>query len=150
MRKLFKKSAAVAAMGALLLGTAFAQDMSSLPPVHKSGGVEYLTGGVGSDQSTAIERASKQWPLTLEFAVKDKSHADFAADVNTVVRDAKGHPVIQVDSAGPFVLAKLKPGRYVVDASLDGKTLHERVLVKPGQHARAVFVWPADTDMRQS
>ena len=144
MSQLFKKSAVAAAMGALWLGTAFGQNMSSLPAVHKSGQVEYLTGGVGSDQSTAIERASKRWPLTLEFAVKDKARADFAADVNTVVHDAKGHPVIQVDSAGPFLLAKLAPGRYYVDANRAAKTLHEKVVVKRGEPTKAVFVWPAE------
>ena len=150
MMQLLKQSAAAAVIGALWMGTAFGEDMSSLPAVHKSGQVEYLTGGVGSDQSRAIEQASKRWPLTLEFAVKDKGHADFAADVDTVVRDAKGHSVVHVESAGPFLLAKLAPGRYLVDASLDGKTLHERVLVKRGEPAKAVFVWPADTGISKS
>jgi hypothetical protein len=144
MRHLFKKSAAAAALGALLLGNAFGQDAPQVPMVQKSGPVEYLTGGVGLDQSTAIERVSKQWPLTLEFAVKDGARADFAADVNTVVRDAGGRPVIQVDSAGPFLLAKLAPGRYRVDASLQGKSLHQRVVVKRGEPVKAVFLWPAD------
>ncbi|HMA07223.1 MAG TPA: hypothetical protein VKP68_05170 [Ramlibacter sp.] len=150
MRQLFKKSAAAATMGALMLGAAFGQVTPTLPAVQKSGQVEYLTGGIGLDQSTAIERVSKQWPLTLEFAVKDKARADFAADVKTVVRDAKGHPVMQVDSAGPFLLAKLEPGRYSVDASLAGKTLHESVVVKRGEAAKAVFLWPAGTDSSRS
>ena len=39
-------------------------------------------GGIGQDESTAIEKACRQWPLTLEFAIRDKHHADFVADVN--------------------------------------------------------------------
>jgi hypothetical protein len=146
MRSLFKNPAVVAALGVLLMGSSWAQDASPLPPVQSSGSVEYLTGGVGSDESKAIEQASRQWPLTLEFAVKNQNRADFAADVKTAIRSTDGRSVIQLDSAGPIVLAKLSPGRYTVDATLAGKTLHERVNVKPGQHAKAVFVWPEGTD----
>lgn len=143
--KLLKASAVAAALGAVLATTAFAQS-TALPPIQRSGQVQYLTGGVGSDQSSAIERASSHWPLTLEFAVKDNTHADFAAGVKTVVRDASGHPVMRVDSAGPFVLAKLPPGRYSVDASLGTgtRTLHRTIVVRRDQPAKAVFVWPDD------
>lgn len=78
--------------------------------------------------------------------MKDNTHADFAAGVKTVVRDAGGHAVIQIDSAGPFVLAKLPPGRYSVDASPGNRTrtLHRTIVVKRDQPAKAVFVWPDD------
>ena len=110
--------------------------------MHKSGQIEYLSGGIGRDEAAAIESASTQWPLTLEFAVKDRQRADFAADVKVVVRDAKGHAELQATADGPFLLAKLTPGHYAVDATLAGKTLHEKVLVKQGHPAKAVFVWP--------
>jgi len=149
--KLLKISAVAGALGAMLVTTAFAQP-ASLPPIHRSGQVQYLTGGIGSDRSSAIERASRHWPLTLEFAVKDNTHADFAAGVKTVVRDAKGHPVLRVDSAGPFVLAKLPPGRYSVDANLGSgtRTLHRTVVVKRDQPAKAVFLWPSDAASARS
>ncbi|GEM_PF-2386882 len=42
------------------------------------------------------------------------------------------------------MLAKLAPGRYNVEATLAGKTLHEPVVVvKHGQPAQVAFVWPA-------
>ena len=143
--KLLKISAVAGALGAMLVTTAFAQP-ASLPPIHRSGQVQYLTGGVGSDQSSAIEQASRHWPLTLEFAVGNKTHADFAAGVKTVVRNTEGNTVLQVDSTGPFVLAKLPPGRYSVDASLGPgtRTLHRTIVIKRDQPAKAVFLWPHD------
>jgi hypothetical protein len=110
-----------------------------------SGQLEYLSGGVGRDEAQAIESASKQWPLTMEFVVKSKPHDEFAASVKVDVRDAKGHEVLQADSVGPFVLAKLSPGKYAVNAALAGRTLHKSVVVKSNQPVKAVFVWPTDT-----
>jgi hypothetical protein len=145
MKTLFPKTAVATALVTLLFGSAVAQAAAVLPPVHKSGAVEYLSGGIGQDEAKAVERASSHWPLALEFAVKDKKHADFAANVKVAVRDAKGHTELQAMADGPFLLAKLPAGSYSVSATLAGKTLHENVLVKQGQHAKAVFVWPAGT-----
>ena len=131
-----------AGFGTLLLGSA-AVHATNLPAVHKSGQAEYLSGGIGKDESTAIQAASRNWPLTLEFAEKDGRHADFVADVNVVVRGAAGHPALQAEATGPFMLAKLPPGRYTIEATLAGKTLHEHVIVKRGEPARATFIWPA-------
>ena len=145
MTSMIHKAAIAAATGALLLGTAFAQAAVSLPAVHKSGQVEYLSGGVGQDEAKAIESASRQWPLTLEFAVKDKQKADFVADVNVMLRDAEGRTALKAVADGPFLLARVQPGHYTVDATFDGKTLHEKVLVKAGQPAKRFFEWPAGT-----
>jgi hypothetical protein len=70
MSKVIRKTARTTALGSLLLGGALAQ-AAALPAVHTAGHVQYLSGGIGKDESQAIENASKHWPLTLEFAVKD-------------------------------------------------------------------------------
>lgn len=144
------QAALTATLGAcLLMGSALAQ-ANSLPPVHKFGQVEYMSGGIGKDESTAIQAAGRKWPLTLEFAEKDGRRADFVADVKVLVRDAAGHPALQAQAAGPFMLAKLAPGRYNVEATLAGKTLQEPVIVKQDQPAQVAFVWPAGTDQTNS
>ena len=145
MTSMIQTAAVAAATGALLLGAAFAQAATALPAVHKSGQVEYLSGGVGRDEAKAIESASRQWPLTLEFAVKDKQKADFVADVNVMLRDAEGRTALKAVADGPFLLARVQPGHYTVDATFGGKTLHEKVLVKAGQPAKRFFEWPAGT-----
>jgi hypothetical protein len=48
------------------------------------------------------------------------------------------------------MLARLPPGRYNVDATLAGNTLHEAVIVKHGQPTRVAFVWPAGIDKPRS
>ena len=53
-------------LSTLLAGGAFAQS-APLPPIQHAGAIEYLSGGIGKDEASAVEHASKQWPLTLEF-----------------------------------------------------------------------------------
>lgn len=150
MKPVIFKTAIAVTLGTLVMGGAMAQTGPTLPPVQKSGQVEYLSGGIGKDEATAIESASKRWPLTLEFAVKDKQRADFVAAVNLVVRDAKGRTALQTTSDGPFLLAKVPAGHYTVDATLAGKTLHKQVSVKHAQPAKVVFLWPAGTGESRS
>ncbi len=148
MRTMTRKIAALAALAALgtpMLGVSSAHAAAALPPVQTSDHVQYLSGGVGKDEARAIEHASKHWPLALEFTVKNKQHTDFTADVKVVVHDAKGHAALQATAGGPFLLAKLAPGHYTVDATMAGETLHQKIVVKRGQPARAVLVWPAGT-----
>ena len=44
-------------------------------------------------------------------------------------------------SEGPFVLAKLAPGRYEVEATVEGKTLTRDITVPSRGSARSIFVW---------
>ncbi len=132
-------------LGALMMGATVAQAANNLPPVHQSGHIEYLTGGVGLDESTAIQSESKKWPLALEFAIKDKQRADFAADVNVVLSDAKNHPELHVKSGGPFLLAKVAPGKYMISATFAGKTLKRQVVVTSGKPTKVEFLWPTGT-----
>jgi len=138
------------AVGALMMGSSLVQAAANLPPIQRSGSIDYLTGGVGRVESTAIQSESMKWPLTLEFAVKDKNRADFAADVNVVVSDTKNHPELQVKSGGPFLLAKVKPGKYMVAATLAGKTLHKQVMVTTGKPTKVEFLWPTGTSETRS
>ena len=134
--------ASIVALAALLAANAHAQS-APLPPVQRANGIDYLSGGIGKDEAHAIEQASRQWPLTLEFAVQDGKHADFTAGVHVRVRDAKNHTVLQATADGPYLLARLRPGRYTVDAERQGQTRHERIAIASQHAARAVFVWPA-------
>ncbi len=128
-------------LGALVSIAALAQ--TGLPTVQHSGSVDYLSGGIGIDESTAIKAASPQWPLTLEFAVSTQPRADYASDVQVTVRDAHNAVALQTTASGPFLLVKLPPGQYTVDALYAGKTEHQSVTIVQGRPAKSTFVWSA-------
>lgn len=145
MKILAHKLALISTAGALMVAATMACAASTgLPPVQRMGSIDYVTGGIGQAESSSFERASHDWPLTLEFAVKDKQRADFAAGVAVEVRDARQQVKLKVKSDGPFLLAKLAPGHYKVDATFDGRSLHEKIVVAAGHPAKAVFVWPSE------
>lgn len=145
MKRLYTRSLVAAAFGALIAASGLAHAAAELPPVHKSGTVEYISGGVGSEQAHAIEKAGTQWPLTVVFAEKAAQRGEFVTNVKTVIRDAKGQPVLSVEQAGPILLARLEPGAYAIDATLGGKTLQEKVQIKAGTPAKVELLWPKGT-----
>ena len=115
----------------------------TLPAVQKSGAVEYLSGGIGKDESTAFEAESRTWPLAIQFAVTGGQRAQFASDVQVTVRDAAGRTVVQTTSNGPFLLLRVAPGRYTVEATLQGVAKRRQVSVRKGASTKVMLAWPA-------
>lgn len=144
MKTSIRRVAALAAVGAAMFGMASVQAAAE-PPMHKIDGIETMSGGIGVGEAAAIQAQARNWPLTLEFAVRDHAKSNYAANVNVVVRNAKGDTVLKTTAQGPFLLARLSPGQYMIQASLDGKTLQQKVTVGH-QPARHLFLWPAGTD----
>lgn len=140
--------AAAALCGAVLLAALSPAHAAVNPPIHMTNGIEYMSGGIGSDEAKLMETVAPRWPATFEFAIKDHKGAEFAADVHVTVRDNRGTALIDnVVSGGPFMVARLDPGTYEVEARLLGNTLKQTLHVLPGAPAKVAFVWPAGTDM---
>ncbi|MBA5687717.1 carboxypeptidase-like regulatory domain-containing protein [Rugamonas apoptosis] len=144
MKSVMHRAAIAGALGLAAAGSVSAS--VSLPPVQNTGQVAYLSGGIGQDEAAALQAESRRWPLTLEFAVANKHRSEFAADVAVSVRDAKGREVLNTTSDGPFLLAKLKPGSYTVEASLAGKTMQRRIVVSAQHPNRVLLLWPSTVD----
>jgi len=142
MRSAIRRFTCTAAVGVLSTAAGVALAAGTLPPVESQHGVAYLSGGIGQGEAQAIEHAAGQWPLAMEFAQRRGRHDDYIADVAVVVRDAAHHTVLTAKSDGPFMLARLAPGHYIVDATFGDRTLHDQVRVNEHGTARAVFVWP--------
>jgi hypothetical protein len=131
------------------LGGAPAWADGALPAVERIHGIEVLSGGVGRDEARALQGEARHWPLALEFAVKEPkvtNGAEFAADVAVHIRDAHGRGVLDTTADGPFLLARLAPGTYRVDASLDGHALHRDVRVEAGHTSQVLLLWPQGVD----
>lgn len=142
IRNLRSRWVALALAGAL--GGAGGAWAAGLPALQVQGPVTYLTGGVGATEAKAIESEAAKWPVVLEFAVKDpKAGRDaFLANVGVKVVDAHQAVVLDMRSEGPFVLARLQPGRYEVKATFDGKTISRTIRLAGKTRVREVFTWP--------
>jgi|SRR5579871_2765437 len=122
----------------------FAQDEgSSLPPVQSQDQTQYLTGGVGEDESKAILQAASSWPLTLELSRVATPRAEYISDVQITIKDKSGKTVLDMTAEGPYVLVKLPPGKYSLDAAFESKTLHRNITLQKGGSKRISLMWPA-------
>jgi hypothetical protein len=119
------------------------EEMVSLPPVQSQGQAEFLTGGVGKDESDAISRAAGAWPLVLELSQSLPPRAEYISDVQITIKDKSGNTVLDMTSEGPYVLVKLPAGKYSLDATYESKTLHRDISLEKGRSKRLSLMWPA-------
>jgi hypothetical protein len=117
----------------------------SLPPLQSQGQTEFIAGGIGSDESEAIRKEGRSWPLMLEFAKGGASgaagRAGYISDVKIVIRDQSGNVVLDAEAGGPFMLVKLAPGRYSLDATYESTTLHRDLKLEKGQNRKITLLW---------
>jgi len=144
-------------MAALVLGgtAAFLGAMTtsahafSNPPIQVAQGVEYMCGGANKDEAAFMQMVSPRWAATLEFGVSNGGQkGSFPARAAVQVREKyTGRPVMEAQSQGPYMLARLDPGAYDVNVTLGGLTLTQTLTVIAGAPAHAVFMWPSNFDM---
>ncbi|SEO55746.1 hypothetical protein [Nitrosovibrio sp. Nv6] len=126
----------------------FAQDGSSpvnpsLPAVQSQGPIEFLTGGIGKDESEAILKEGNSWPLMLELAQAATPGAQYISDVQITIKDKSGNTVLDIGAEGPYVLVKLPPGKYSLDAIYESTKLHRHLDIKKGGNRKITLLWPA-------
>src|ERR1700754_1457909 len=109
-----------------------------LPQVQQQGDVSYTSGGVGLDESHALRAAEHSWPLSLRFTGPG---SDYLADVRVKISDAHSGDVLDTTSRGPYMLVKLRPGRYTVQASYKDDAQTKTVTVPAKGTAKAAFYW---------
>ncbi|MBI1395036.1 MAG: carboxypeptidase regulatory-like domain-containing protein [Betaproteobacteria bacterium] len=128
----------------LVTGASAAEDYwppTSLPPEQSQGDVQFLTGGIGSDESAEIRKVAPTWPLVLVFTQAHHRHAGWLADVGVRIRNQHGEMVLETTSDGPYLLARLPPGRYAVEARSGDVTKKRTVTVPDHGSRRVIFEW---------
>jgi len=143
MNRRFERCTIAAAMtlGTFALAGVLSTAQAAMPPVQHQGAIEYVSGGIGIDESESMKAASSSYPLALTFAAQRGGKADYVADVTVAIRDAQGKAVLQTTAQGPYMLVKLPAGNYRISATFDGKAQEREVTVQGSGTARAMFEW---------
>ncbi|WP_415766208.1 carboxypeptidase regulatory-like domain-containing protein [Pseudomonas sp. ZB1P45] len=138
----------IAAVGVLMFPVMLSA--ASLEPVDSSGvqvqrqeqnGIAYLSGGVGEDESKAIQQATGyNLHMTFSIGVENK----YVPDVNVVIQTVPGQTVLTLSQAGPLVYVQLPPGKYTVVATRNGEARHDTTDVGSGTARNLVFHWNGD------
>ena len=143
MKPLITRSRSVVLGIALLVAVAPAAGARTvLPPERTSGPVKFISGGIGADESAAMQRAAGRYELELIFAQRDLARrGDYLADVPVVIRDTGGRTVLNTRAHGPYLLADLPNGSYTVTATEHGVAKQQIVHIASGAHQSLVFEW---------
>ena len=140
----------MAALAAALFFTPLTQSASAATVQETQGNVSYVSGGVGEDDAAAMKSAAAGYPLELQFVQKATPRDEFLADVKVRITDRARNVVLDAVASGPFLLAKLPPGTYQIEADHVGVVKRQTVDLRPGKHQKSVFVWSATDETRQS
>jgi len=113
--------------------------ITGLPPEQTASGIVYRTGGIGTDEAAASKKVETDYPLVLEFIGKN---GEYLADVDVTVAKAHGgQMVLETIATGPFLMAKLSPGKYQVTAEFMGKREHRMIDVHAKGTQQVLFQW---------
>jgi hypothetical protein len=118
---------------------------ANLPQAQTYGNVSYVTGGVTYESQPAFKQARGDYPLNIEIYQKSGGKSEFTSDADVKVINRSGDTVLAAKADGPYVFAKVPPGTYRVEASLNGKTAKSTVTVGKGT-TRTLLVFPQGTD----
>jgi hypothetical protein len=92
---------------------------SAIDRGQTSRGEPWLMGGVGQDAVAALRLARGGYSLSVQTAARRTGA--FLADVHLRIEDAQGQSVFDQDLSGPWLLVKLQPGPYTLQASRHGQ-----------------------------
>lgn len=115
-----------------------------MPQEQTQGKVTYVSGGISIDEHDAMKQAAAQYPLAIEMASPGawQGHDPYQANARVEIRDQQGSTVLNTRADGPFLLAKLPPGKYTVRAEINGSTKQRAVDLTSGKHQHLLLEFP--------
>ena len=140
MTNLKRITAAVALLLAstALVSVAYTADEEA---VRSSGGISYVSGGVGAPSTDRLSALAKDFNLKLVFALKS---GDYVSGVDVTIADAAGKTLLKAKSEGPWFLTRLPAGNFKIAATLDGKTETRTVAVGAEKLRTVDFRWAGE------
>jgi len=96
---------------------------------QQQNGITYLSGGIGLDESRAIQQA-KGYSLHMTFSTGPGNK--YVPDVDIAIQNMQGHSVLTLSQVGPIVYVQLPPGKYVIVGTRNGHEQRGTVELKGG------------------
>lgn len=122
------------------ISTCLAQ--ADIPESQNYQGIQYITGGIGSEESDAIIELGKKWPLTLEFSQDHPQRSLWVADVAVKITNEKQKVIFNVMSEGPILLINLEPGTYNMEFVFEKRPLKRKIKIEEGKSQKLPIAWP--------
>lgn len=107
--------------------------------VRGSEDARWVSGGIGEGERIDMLMLLPDYNLRVLTAA-EKSGA-YLAGAEVVVRDAAGRVVLETELAGPFLLARLAPGKYELQASYGGKAQTRTFTISTSGRRELFLYW---------
>lgn len=109
-------------------------------------GSPFVEGGIGADETAALEAQREQYSLWLITAVRVSGA--YLADVQLRIADERGRMVLERQMGGPWLLVNLPLGRYELQASYRGQVLRRTTTIHAGDHHQVIFHFSVEGEMQ--
>lgn len=125
-----------------VVAPAQAAAIDGLPPERSQGAISYRSGGIGDDEARAMKQAAGGYALAVMFVERQPDgSAAYGAGDRLIITDPLGQGILDTVANGPFLLAQLPQGRYVVKAWRGRSGKEQAVDIVPGQTRHITFSW---------
>lgn len=108
-------------------------------PVRYDHGIAFVTGGVGEDEAAALRAVASRYSMVATFA---SNSGEYLSGVAVQVLKPDGAHVFNAVSEGPYLFARLPPGRYRLVATSDGLKRTRTIVVPAKGGVRVTLNWP--------
>ena len=123
--------------GCTLLLAASAASVGAVQSGRTPQGLAWSSGGVTHEELQALHAARAGYSLwVVTAATKTGAHL---ADVQLTIRDGAGRVLLDERMDGPWLFVELPPGRYQVQAQLDGREQQRRTTIQRGDRRQLFF-----------
>ena len=114
---------------------------AQVPQTQSSQGISYITGGVGTEESSAILAEAKQWPLLLELSQLENGRGVWIFGSQIKILNTKNTVIFDAKADGPYMLVNLIAGDYVIEASYQGVEQKRAISLKAGPSQKISLFW---------
>ena len=115
--------------------------LGQVPTIQTEGSIKFIAGGIGSEESSSMKAEAKNWPLLIELSQKDGMKSDWITEVNIIITDTKGNPILNQSNQGPMLLVGLKPGKYMIECTYLNVKMARTVVITSAMPQKISFQW---------
>lgn len=109
---------------------------------HIEDAVAYRSGGVGDDEIALMKAETARYPLEILFGERQEDgKAAYVAAQNVSLSDSSGKTILELATAGPILLIRVKDGDYLLKASNRDIAKEQKLRVANSGHQRIVLQW---------
>jgi len=107
-----------------------------VPVQTTDAGIAYVTGGVGDTEQRYIERHYGGY----SFKLVNAGNGAYVSNVRVTLENDRGETILQTITEGPWLLADLPAGEYVVTARFNKQTRSEKFVVADAAATRRLVL----------